>query len=203
MDSDAYDRLYAFHEGTDDLITGGTNDREIRIRPGLSAEEVYRKLPSASDLEYAGYLTKTRIRYAEYWATMSSGPNSKACTFHSHPTGLNLGDPDVPSTLDVYGFLKWRHLRAITVGRDLIWVMDKTRRTVRSVRKLADWEAEHMLPELKRLFSEQGERGKEAYLESVLRSLGLKLPTSPRAFKSRWPELLRDRLHIKVTLFRR
>jgi len=156
MDLDAYGRLYGSHDGIDDLGIGGTNEREIRIRPGLSAEEVYRKLPSASHFEYAGYLTKTRIRYAEYSDTFSSGVNSKTYTFHSHPTGLGIGDPDVPSNLDVYGFLKWRHLRAIMVGKELIWVMEKTRRTSQVIRRLAEWEAVHMVPEMKRHFAESG-----------------------------------------------
>ena len=65
------------------------------------------------------------------------------------------------------------------------------------------WEAEHMLPEMQRHFAEDGTRGIQAYFESVLSILGLKLPMNRENFKKRWPELLREKLNIKVTLYRR
>ena len=44
--------------------------KEIRLKPGLSEIEVYRKLPHASGFEYGGYVTKSRfasaaVRHAE------------------------------------------------------------------------------------------------------------------------------------------
>jgi hypothetical protein len=199
-----YARLYASTQGIDSLDEEGTNAREIRIPTGLTAAEVYRQLPSAPDFEYAGYLTKTRIRYASYGATTSTGPNSKLCTFHTHPTEYDQGDPDMPSPQDIYSFLKWRHRRAITVGKDLLWVMDKTRRTIPVIRRLYAWETEHMVPQMIRHFAMAGpEGGVQSYLEFVLSELGWKLPVNFMTYKRCWPEMLREKLRIKVTVLRR
>jgi hypothetical protein len=111
MSNEQYRRLYAFNDGVDGFMPENLEWHEMRIRPGLTAKQVYLKLPSAADFEYGGYLTKTRIRYAVCEPTKASVPLFKSCTFHSHPTDKDGTDPDMPSVLDVYAFLKWRHLR--------------------------------------------------------------------------------------------
>lgn len=204
MPSDAYDRLYVANHGVEGFDYSGTDEQVICISDGLSAEDVYRTLPSAPDFEYAGYLMNTEILYSKYWATSSTGVASMPCTFHSHPTKPTLGDPDIPSYLDVYGFLKWRHRRAITIGKDLIWVMDKTPQTVPIIEDLYCWEADHMLSEMKRHFTQQGpQRGRQSYIMSVLCVLGLGSPTTLHDFKECWPELLQGKLKIKVTIYQR
>ena len=120
--------------------------REIRIPTGLSAAEAYRRLPFATDFEYGGYLTKTRIRYVSGDSTGVYVPFEKCCTFHSHPSG----DPaaDAPSSLDIYALLKWEHQRTITVGSDWIWVWTKNRQTLKTAWRLWKWELQNLAPML-------------------------------------------------------
>src|SRR5208282_3275119 len=89
--------------------------KEIRIKPGLSVEAVYRLLPSATDFEYSGYLSKSRIRYFRGDSHSTGMLMAKPCTFHSHPT-KNPYLADVPSLQDIYSFLFYRQLRSVTVG---------------------------------------------------------------------------------------
>ena len=103
-----YDKLYSFNQGLDSLDFSEGEWKGIRLKPGLSAEDVYRKLPSAPDFEYGGYLTKTRIRYVRCGKTFANTMSSKACTFHSHPTDLPGTEPDLPSAKDIYSFLKMK-----------------------------------------------------------------------------------------------
>ena len=67
-DTEAYARSYEFIRLVDDVYHGDPDDwREARIPPGQPAEAVYRRLATAPDFEYAGYLTRTRVRYAPGW----------------------------------------------------------------------------------------------------------------------------------------
>lgn len=90
---------------------------------GFPAPEAYHRLPTAPEYEYGGYLTKTRIRFVRGDATRSHTDTDKPCTFHSHPTSHPCAD--MPSPSDIYSFLKWPNLRAITVGAEWICVWDK------------------------------------------------------------------------------
>ena len=204
MSSHEYDLLYAFNLGVDDSGVEDTAWREKRIRPGRTAEEVYALLPSAPDFEYGGYLTKTRIRYAACEAMNSDVPHSKLCTFHSHPTNLDGTEPDLPSVDDVYAFLKFRSLRAITVGKHIIWVMEKSRRTVPTIRKLADWERQHLVAAFSEQIKRHPDRAKKFYRQQVIRALGVEWPVGLAAvtdkFRASWPRLLQETLGIDVTL---
>ena len=102
-----------------------------------------------------------------------------------------------------YSFLKWRHLRAITVGADWIWVWTKDRLNLRTVRQLEEWEAMHMLDELKRLSRESSGDFICRYNERVLNKLGLRWPRRPTTDPTWWSALLRESLGIKTKLIRR
>lgn len=202
MSNEQYRRLYAFNDGMDDYMEDQLQWREKRIRPGLTAEQVYRKLPSAAEFEYGGYLTKTRIRYAACDPTKAYAPQSKPCTFHSHPTDLDGTEPDIPSVFDLYAFLKWRSLRAITVGKDLIWVLEKSRRTIPTIRKLADWESKNMVREIQAQMDQHSDVWGGYYMRQVIKTLGIKWPLDQPLvqFRQTWPDLLREHLRIRVTL---
>ena len=200
QDPETYKRLYEMNCAFDDDFSQHEPWQEIRIRPGSSALDVYHRLPSASDFEYGGYITKTRIRYHGGGATSASTIRSKACIFHSHPAEHPLAD--MPSTNDVYQFLKCRQLRAVTVGADWIWVWNKTPTVMRTVRRLFEWEDEHLVSEASRLMEEALADFTDRYSDLVLDALGMKWwqsrDTEPRA----WCELLRDGLGITTTLIR-
>jgi len=208
MSDEQYHRLYAFTHGADAYMAIGEDPEwhEKRIRPGLTAKQVYRMLPSASDFEYGGYLTKTRIRYAAFGPTSASTIYSKSCTFHSHPTDYE-GDPDLPSVRDIYQFLKWRHLRAVTIGKKIIWVLSKTRRTIATIRSLAAWETKNMMLEIHKQSKRHPDYWLDYYMQQVIKLFGLTWPMySPKKngqFRRRWPDLLRDSLRIKVSVFER
>ena len=74
----------------------------------------------------------------------------------------------MPSPPDVYSFLKYRHLRAVTVGATRIWVFDKTPETLQTVRRLAAWEGEHLLPAVSRLERARPYGWEWAYLRLAL-----------------------------------
>jgi len=137
IDPADYEQLYAFNGGVDDYLEDFTRWEEIRIKPGLTEDDVYRLLPCAGDFEYGGYLTKSRIRFLKCGPNRANMPMSKACTFHSHPT--DMAAADVPSASDVLQFLNFRHLRAITVGASRLWVWDKTKATIPTVKLLGAW----------------------------------------------------------------
>jgi len=104
VNREAYERLYAFNQRADDYREGDADWQEIRIRPGLAEDAVYRLLPCAGGFEFGGYLTKGRIRFFKCDPTRATMPMSKRCTFHSHPT--DLATADLPSANDVFQFFK-------------------------------------------------------------------------------------------------
>ena len=201
MDPIAYDRLYAFNGGVDDYSGQETPWQFIRLKPRLSEVEVYRKLPHASKFEYGGYVTKSRVCFCRCDVMAANMPKSKSCTFHSHPSGLDTGD--VPSESDVFQFLYWRHLRSVTVGVTKIWVWDKTKATMTTVRALARWSETNMLSAIRKLEKKFPGQWRDRYVQLVLNQLGLRRPKRFRDWESRWPEMLRDHLHIKVRVFPR
>lgn len=197
----AYERLYAFNGGTDDFLDNDAPWQEIRIRPGLAEDAVYRLLPCAGAFEYGGYLTKTRIRFSKCEATRANIPMSKVCTFHSHPT--DIATADVPSASDVFQFLNFRHLRAITVGSTRLWVWDKTRATMTTVKKLGVWSEANMLTEVRRLEKKFSHAWADPYMRLALKHLGLDWPKKHKDWQAHWEEMLRKVLRIKVRLFPR
>ena len=200
---DAYNRLYREVNPLDRFVEHDGPWQEIRIPVGSTAEQVYQRLPSAFDYEYGGYLTGTRIRYRRCDKRRAGIPTWKACTFHSHATGLGQGEPDLPSPTDIRLFLLGRHRRTITVGRFLLWVWDKTEQTLPMVRRLAAWEKNH-LSRVAGRFIDKGEADWEnAYAVEVLRRLGVRIPEDKRRWAKVWPQTLRDKLGFVVTVLER
>ena len=197
----AYDRLYAFNLRTDNLHGIDAEWEENRIRPGLTEDEIYRLLPSAGGFEYGGYLTKTRIRFMKCDATKANTLMSKVCTFHSHPT--ENASADVPSIGDVFQFLYFRHIRTITVGSTRIWVWDKTRATMTTVKKLGAWSKANLLTEVLRLEKKFPHTWHQPYMKLVLKQLGLDYSKKLMVWDAHWEEMLRNILHIKVRIFPR
>lgn len=201
-DPAAYERLYEANSGVDDFLHHEYEPwREIRIPPNTSRSDVYHRLPAAPDFEYGGYLTKTRIRYQACEPTGASTIESKPCVFHSHPT--KHPGADIPSFSDIYSFLKYRNLRAITVGSTWIWVWNKTPSVLRTVRRLFAWETERMVPEMLRLMKEPSKDIAHRYKSLALSASGLKWPQNRYDQPEEWRELLRDTLGITTTLIRR
>ena len=178
--------------------------KEIRIRSGLTAEQVYRLLPWDLKHECAGYLTRTRIRYRRGGKVRAYAPSSNPCTFHSHPSGVwatSLADP--PSASDLRTFVLSRTWRTITVGRFLLWVCDKTEAIIEVIRQLAAWEKAHPLNEVRRLEQEQPANWQHTYVTLALRKVGLTIPEDNQLWAKVWPSKFRDQLGLKVTIFKR
>lgn len=198
-----YLRAYESTRNVDGVVADG-RWHETRIPHGLSAKEVYRRLPTATDCLYEGYLTKNRIRYqmsGENWAN-TVAYKSRPCTFHSQPTANPYAD--IPSMPALYHFLKWRHQRHITVGNHWIWVWNKDAKTLNTVQRLMDWESENMVKEVNRLC---GKEASEAFFQDycgcVLKALGLKEAFRPRVHPDAWSRVLQETLAIKTVLIRR
>ena len=183
-DRGAHEHLYRFCYGGD--VFGTPEDwQERRIPVGLSATEVYHRLPSAPDFEYGGYLTKTRIRFVLGYATGVYTDKDKPCIFHSHPASYRYAD--VPSPSDIYSFLKWRNLRAITVGAKWIWVWNKNKHVLVTVERLLEWEARYMLDEMRRLLKRRTQRIFDTYFLLALDAIGVdcsaRLETDPKTWR--------------------
>lgn len=201
ISSKEYDRLYAFNGRADDYHEDASDWQEIRIRPGMTEKDVYRLLPSARDFEYGGYLTRSRIRFAKCGPNRANMPMSKSCTFHSHPS--HLTSADCPSANDVFQFLNFRHLRAITVGATRIWVWDKTKATMTKVKKLGDWAESSLLSEVHRLEKRFPNRWRDPFMKLALKKLGLNWPKTRRDWKANWERMVRNILKIRVRIFPR
>jgi len=201
IDSEAYERLYEFNSGADDMYEAHDDVREIRFRPGLTEEAVYRMLPSAKGFEYGGYLTKSRIRFHKCEPVRAVYQRSKPCTFHSHPT--KYAQADIPSASDVYHFLDGRNLRTIIVGASRLIVWDKTMATLETVKKLGTWAKIHLVTETRRLLNESPNNFMEEYMKVALKHLGLNWPKKHRIWETHWEGMVRDILKIEVRVFSR
>lgn len=204
-----YDQLYI-----NDDIPGEHYEPDqwkvIRLRPGLSAEQVYQKLPSAETFEYGGYLTKTRIRFVKCGQREARVPSHRSsCTFHSHPTNLSGTYPDLPSSSDLYNFLFRKSLRSITVGKNLVWVFNKTPKTLPMIKKLNQWHTKNLLAVTRKLSENPKYKGREIheYQNIVLTALGLDWPSRRRDFDDsllkQWPKLIAKTLKFDVTVYSR
>ena len=201
VNREAYERLYAFNQRADDYREGDADWQEIRIRPGLAEDAVYRLLPCAGGFEFGGYLTKVRIRFFKCDPTRATMPMSKRCTFHSHPT--DLATADIPSANDVFQFLTFQHIRTITVGSTRLWVWDKTKATLSTVKKLGIWSEANMLTEVRRLEKRFPYAWHDPYMKLVLKRLGLVWPKRLKDWEANWKDMLRGNLNIKVRIFPR
>jgi hypothetical protein len=173
---------------------------EIRTSRNLSLSEVCRRLPSSKDFEYAGYITKSRIRYQLCGHNTSISDYTKVCTFHTHPT--SACNADVPSAADICNFLKCEHKRAITVGREWIWVWNKTQKTKRLAEKLNDWELKNMAKLLSYLNSNLPYHVfREQYCRYAIQAIGLRWSRRLRK-PATWCKRLEE-IGIDTTLFSR
>lgn len=201
-DQELYDRLY------DEIDPYGSyherNGRTIvrRIPPRLSANEVYQRLPSALGYEYAGYLTRTRIVYWKGDARSSRFPTNKECTFHSHPTRLQRGEPDLPSLADMRQFILGRNRRTVTVGRSKLWVWDKSPLTLKVAKNLADWERDNLSKLYSRLTAQGIADVHAATVRHCLCEVGLKLPSSIQGWGD-WPKMVKQAFGFRVTVIDR
>jgi hypothetical protein len=202
IDPERYERLYAFNQNLDDQMPESPDWKEIRIKPGLPEEEVYRLLPAALDFEYSGYLSKSRIRYFRGESDSTGMLMAKPCTFHSHPT-KNPYLADIPSLQDIYSFLYYRHLRSVTVGATRIWVWDKTKATLGTVRKMASWMEANHFRVVNRLMKKDFDTWQGKYVQTVLHHLGWVWPGTIDEMDAQWPRILREALKIKVRVFLR
>ena len=201
IDPERYDRLYAFNGGSDDFLDYDAPWQQIRIKPGLSEESVYRLLPGARNFEYGGYLTKSRIRFLECDFNSARMPMSKACTFHSHRSDSETAD--LPSAADIFQFLNFRHLRAITVGSKRLWVWDKSAATLSVVKKLGAWADQNMVAEVNRLMKTHPHTWQDPYVKLALKNLGFPWPKRLEEWEANWEKMLRTILKIKVRVFPR
>ena len=152
-------------------------------------------------------MSETHVHYVVCRATSASTNNAHPCTFHTHPTDLEGTEPDLPSASDVYSFLKWRHQRAVTVGRELIWVFDKTIETVPVIEKLSTWERENMISTFHKLDRQRIEDISRDYMIIALNAIGLAWPKLAADvesdFRNSWCDLLEERLSIAVNCFKK
>ncbi len=194
-----YDRLYAFNQNVDDQLPASADWKEIRIKAGLPEVQVYRLLPSAVDFEFSGYLTKSRVRYFKGDSSSAGMLMAKPCTFHSHPT-KNPHLADVPSLQDIHSFLFYRHLRSITVGATKIWIWDKSRATLGTVRKLAEWMKVNHFRAVNHWMKKDFANWRAMYVQTVMKHLGWVWPDTIEEMDAEWPRMLREVFKIKVRL---
>lgn len=202
MAPERYERLYVFNPDLDDQLPDAPDWKEIRIKSDLSEEAIYRLLPSAPDFEYSGYLTKSRIRYFRGDSHSAGMQMAKPCTFHSHPT-KNPYLADIPSLQDIHSFLFYRHLRSITVGATKLWVWDKTKATIGTVRKMADWMEANHFRVVAHFMKKDFDTWQAKYVQKVMHDLGWAWPDNLDEMDAQWPRILREALKIKVRVFPR
>lgn len=203
LDQVEYDRFCKLVNPYMDYTEADRQWKEIRIRANATAEEVYHRLPSDMDLEYGGYLTKSRIRYVACDPRQAWVPQSKTCTFHSHPTKIQNAEPDVPSAADIRHFLLGRHWRTITVGRFSLWVWDKTEQTRQITRKFWKWETNNMTREVDRLMKAFPDGWEREYVNLAIGKLGVRIPENTKRWGRIWPERLKAKLGLKVIVLER
>lgn len=202
IEPDRYERLYAFNQGIDDQMPAPPKWTEIRIRPGMSEKEVFRLLPSAVDFEYSGYLIRSRIRFIKGEPSSASMRMAKTYTFHSQPT-KNPHLADIPSLADIHSFLFYRHLRSVTVGATKIWVWDKTRATLGTVRKLAAWMEVNHFRVVTHWMKKDFANWQAMYVHTVMKHLGWVWPDNIDEMDAEWPRMVRELFKIKVRLIPR
>lgn len=202
IDPKRYDRLYEFNQNRDDQLPESADWKEIRIKAGLSEQAVYRLLPSAVDFEYSGYVTRSRVRYIKADSSNAGMLMAKPCTFHSHPT-KNRYLADVPSIQDIHSFLLYRHLRTITVGATKIWIWDKTRATLGTVRKLAAWMEANHFRVVAHWMKKDFDSWQAMYVQTMMKHLGWVWPDTIDEMDAQWPRMLRETFKIKVRVIPR
>jgi hypothetical protein len=125
---------------------------------------------------------------------------AKPCTFHSHPT-KNRRLADVPSLEDIHSFLFYRQLRSVTVRATKVWVWDKTRATLRTVRRLSEWMEANHFRVVAHWMKEDFDSWQAMYVQTVMKQLGWVWPDAIDEMDAQWPRLLREIFKIKVRVF--
>jgi len=207
MPKSEWDRLYEFNAGADECDCSEGEWKTIAIPDGATALEVYRMIPSAPNFEYGGYLAEDKIHFTKCNEKSAGTRTSALCNFHTHPTDLPGTVPDMPSAKDVYAFLKWSNHRAVTVGKELIWVFDKTEQTIPVIQKFANWERQNMLATFRQVEQQGSNDAAGDYVFHPLGELGLHWPqqgseVTEKLLKS-WAIELEQCLRFKVTVFDR
>ena len=200
-----WDAIYEFNSGADECDFSENEWQQTQIPSGLTAEAVYQLLPSAKKFEYGGYLTESQIHFVKCEETSANTIKANPCTFHTHPTNLEGTVPDIPSENDIYSFLRWRHQRAITVGKNLIWAFDKTVETIPVIKQLEKWERANMIETFGQLTKDKVENEVAAYIPIVLKAMGLDWPDRSSDVTddllTNWPTKLSKILQFEVTCF--
>jgi hypothetical protein len=104
---------------------------------------------------------------------------------------------------DIYSFLNYRHLRSVTVGATKVWVWDKTRATLGTVRRLAKWMEENHFRVVSQLMKKDIATWRARYVQTVMQELGWTWPHTIEEFDAQWPGMLRELFKIKVRVISR
>lgn len=170
----------------------------IPIEPVMTEQQVYTLLPTADSFEFGGIIDRSEIRYQKCASTMAWTDLSSECTWHSHPTGVKACDQ--PSPMDIRTFLVNRPLRAVTAGRDIVWVFDKQLETIPFIKRLMEWEQENLLPRMRHWMALP--QKVDGYLEEALSVLGIREWVTKNPSIDDWVPVI-ESIGIKVRIFRR
>lgn len=194
-DEREYESLYA---NSVDGMGMNTEETPITIHPGMSEQDVYQLLPTAESFEFGGFIERDVIRHQRCAKKMAWTEFSADCTWHSHPTGSNSCDQ--PSTIDVRSFLVHRNLRAVTAGRDIVWVFDKKPETIPFIKRLLAWEQLNLSKRMIHWMASP--QGMEGYLLEALSILGVASWLKENPSCGDWVPVI-ESLGINVRIFRR
>ena len=196
IDTDqGYECLYA---NCTDGIGLDYEEEPIPIEPGMSEQDVYTLLPTAESFEFGGIIERNAIRYQRCDKTMAWSKYSDDCTWHSHPTGSISCDQ--PSPMDIRSFLVNRNLRAVTAGREIVWVFDKQAESIPFITQLMAWEQINLLNRMRHWMATPD--GMEGYLFEALSVLGVTSWLRKNPSYDNWIPVI-ESLGIQVRIFQR
>jgi hypothetical protein len=175
-----------------------SEETPIVIHPGMTEHEVYRLLPTAESFEFGGVIEPDKIRFQRCDPVMAWTEFSADCSWHSHPTRASACDQ--PSPMDIRSFLVNRNLRAVTAGRDIIWVFDKQPETIPFVKRLLAWEQTNLLNRMKHWMGLPN--GMQNYILEALSILSIDNFLEKKASCDDWVPVI-ESLGIKVRIFHR
>ena len=193
---------YDYHIYQSDLEISrdaGNSWKEIRIKPQKEPWGWLQQLPSAKNFEYGGYVVGDRIRYLKCSPTSATVPHRNPVNFHSHPTAHP--NCDAPSVGDIRSFVWQPDVRAITVGRKVVWVFEKTPESLPVIKSIFSWQRKHLIKSL-------GELSRSAsandFAELIFReAIGLDWPKQMNISAWNWPIQIAETLKFRVTILRR
>jgi hypothetical protein len=187
-------------DGFEMLVNADRYSLAIKVGRCFDPEPVCRSVAECVQRHF--YLTKTRIRFQRCEAKQAFTETSRACTFHSHPN--EYPKADIPSTSDIYSFLKWANIRAITVGKDWIWIWDKELEVFSTtVKRLRDWEGKHLVKEMMRSSEAQTGDFRPHYIKKALNAIGVRYPKRRGTTPEEWSQALESSIGLKTRLIPR